>query len=282
MRTRTWIVLLLALASGLIAGYAALELMSGQPSQQAPEEPRSTFQVVVATRDLPVGTLLGEEDVRLIEWPGEVVPQGFAQQIPDVIGRGIILPILTNEPILMTKLMDRGAGGGLPILIPEGMRAIALRIDDVIQVAGFVTAATRVDLMLTMQPMGSTEWVTKTIMQNLEVASINQTYTQDPQGNPILGTVATLYVTPDQAEVIALATRQGQIQFALRNQLDVREVRTAGARASRLLALGGGTPAASTRPRTAPTASPEAGNTLEVLRGSQRSLIRFGSGGGNQ
>jgi pilus assembly protein CpaB len=282
MRTRTWIVLLLALASGLIAGYAALELMSGQPSQQAPEEPRSTFQVVVAARDLPVGSLLGEEDVRAIEWPGEIVPEGFAQQIPDVIGRGIILPIKTNEPILLTKLMDRGAGGGLPILIPEGMRAITVRVDDVISVAGFVTPYTRVDLMLTMQPMGSTEWVTQIIEQNLEVAAVNQINTQDPQGNPLPSyTNVSLFVTPEQAQKITLATQQGRIQFALRNQLDVREIRPVPARASRLLALGGGAPAAS-RTRTTPTATPQTSNTLEVLRGSQRSLIRFGSGGGNQ
>jgi len=280
MRTRTWIVLLLALASGLIAGYSALQLMAGRPTPQTPEEPRSAFRVVVAARDLPVGTVLGDKDVRLIEWPGESVPEGYAQQVPDVLGRGLILPMKTNEPVLLTKLADRGTGGGLPILIPEGMRAVAIRVDDVISVAGFVTPQNRVDVMLTIQPPGSTEFVTKTILQNLEVATAGTQYTEDPQGNAMAVPVVSLFVTPEQAEQIALASKQGQIQLALRNRLDVKETRTAGARLSRLLALGAPA-AAGTRSRAAPAPTRDPGTTLEVLKGSQRSIVRFGSGGGS-
>jgi pilus assembly protein CpaB len=282
MRTRTWIVLLLALGSGLIAGYAALQLASSRP-QQAPAEPTSTFQVVVAAHDLPVGSILGEEDLRTINWPDEVVPEGYARQIPDVIGRGVVQPMRTNEPVLMSKLFDRGAGGGLPILIPEGMRAVALRVDDVISVAGFVTPGTRVDMMLTIQPPGNTEFITRTIIQNLEVASAGPTYIPDPEGNPILVSVLTLYVTPEQAEQVALASKQGQIQFALRNQLDVRESRTPGIRLSRLLTLGAAPAPSGGGTRSAPPpATRETGNTLEILRGAERAIVRYGRGGGNQ
>ena len=282
MRTRTWIVLLLALGSGLIAGYAALQLASSRP-QQAPAEPTSTFQVVVAAHDLPVGSILGEEDLRTINWPDEVVPEGYARQIPDVIGRGVVQPMRTNEPVLMSKLFDRGAGGGLPILIPEGMRAVALRVDDVISVAGFVTPGTRVDMMLTIQPPGNTEFITRTIIQNLEVASAGPQYIPDPEGNPILVSVLTLYVTPEQAEQVALASKQGQIQFALRNQLDVRESRTPGIRLSRLLTLGAApAPSGGATRNAPPPATRETGNTLEILRGAQRSIVRYGRGGGNQ
>jgi pilus assembly protein CpaB len=282
MRTRTWIVLLLALGSGLIAGYAALQLASSRP-QQAPAEPTSTFQVVVAAHDLPVGSILGEEDLRTINWPDEVVPEGYARQIPDVIGRGVIQPMRTNEPVLMSKLFDRGAGGGLPILIPEGMRAVALRVDDVISVAGFVTPGTRVDMMLTIQPPGNTEFITRTIIQNLEVASAGPQYIPDPEGNPVLVSVLTLYVTPEQAEQVALASKQGQIQFALRNQLDVRESRTPGIRLSRLLTLGAAPAPAGGGTRSAPPpATRETGNTLEILRGAERAIVRYGRGGGNQ
>jgi pilus assembly protein CpaB len=275
-------VLLLALGSGLIAGYAALQLASSRP-QQAPAEPTSTFQVVVAAHDLPVGSILGEEDLRTINWPDEVVPEGYARQIPDVIGRGVVQPMRTNEPVLMSKLFDRGAGGGLPILIPEGMRAVALRVDDVISVAGFVTPGTRVDMMLTIQPPGNTEFITRTIIQNLEVASAGPTYIPDPEGNPILVSVLTLYVTPEQAEQVALASKQGQIQFALRNQLDVRESRTPGIRLSRLLTLGAAPAPAGGGTRSAPPpATRETGNTLEILRGAERAIVRYGRGGGNQ
>jgi pilus assembly protein CpaB len=283
MRTRTWIVLLLALGSGLIAGYAALQLASSRPQQQAPAGPTSTFQVVVAAHDLPVGSILGEEDLRTINWPDEVVPEGYARQIPDVIGRGVIQPMRTNEPVLMSKLFDRGAGGGLPILIPEGMRAVALRVDDVISVAGFVTPGTRVDMMLTIQPPGNTEFITRTIIQNLEVASAGPQYIPDPEGNPVLVSVLTLYVTPEQAEQVALASKQGQIQFALRNQLDVRESRTPGIRLSRLLTLGAAPAPAGGGTRSAPPpATRETGNTLEILRGAERAIVRYGRGGGNQ
>jgi pilus assembly protein CpaB len=283
MRTRTWIVLLLALGSGLIAGYAALQLVSNRPNQPVVVEQTSNFQIVVAAHDLPVGSILGEEDVRSVGWPDDAVPEGYARQIPDVIGRGIIQPVRANEPILASKLADRGTGGGLPILIPEGMRAFALRVDDVISVAGFVLAGTRVDVLLTLQPPGSTEFITRTVLQNLEVASAGPTYIQDPEGKPVQVNVVTLYVTPEQSEQLALATKQGQIQLTLRNALDVREARTPGARLSRLLS-GGAAPTTSrgTTRSAPPPATREADNTLEVIRGSQRSIIRFNRGGGNQ
>jgi pilus assembly protein CpaB len=162
------------------------------------------------------------------------------------------------------------------------MRAIALRVDDVIAVAGFATAGTRVDLMLSMQPPGSSEMITRTIMQNLEIATHGTVYVPDPQGNAVPVGVLTLYVTPDQAVTLSLAQKQGQIQLALRNRLDVREARTAVARVSQLLS-GGAAPATRSTTRSAPPpATTATGNTLEVIRGSQRSIVRFGRGGGNQ
>ena len=279
MRTRTWIVLLLALASGLIAGYAALQLVSGRPAPLQAAEPSATFQVVVAARELPVGHLLGQEDLRMVQWPGEAVPEGYASAIPDVIGRGLIGPLRTNEPVLSSKLADRGAGGGLPILIPEGMRGVSIRVDEVIAVAGFVTPSTRVDVLLTMQPPGSTEFVTKTFLQNIEVATAGPIIDRDEEGKSLVAAVVTLYLTPDQAEQLTLATKQGTITLALRNMLDVKEVRTVGARVSRLLSLSNAPAASSGRARSAPAPTQETGNTMEVLKGGQRSIVRFGSGG---
>lgn len=282
MRTRTWIVLLLALGSGLIAGYAALQLVSNRQDQPIVVEQTSSFQVVVAAHDMPVGSIIGEEDVRMVGWPENVVPEGYARQIPDVIGRGITQPVMANEPILASKLADRGVGG-LPSLIPEGMRAQTLRVDDVISVGGFVLAGTRVDVLLTIQPPGTTEFITRTVLQNLEVAAAGPTIIRDPEGKPVQVTAVTLYVTPEQSEELALAAKQGTIQLTLRNQLDVREARTPGARLSRLLS-GGAAPAGSrsTTRSAPPPATTNPDNTLEVIRGSQRSIVRFGRGGGNQ
>jgi len=277
MRTRTLIVLLGALLSGAIAGYAALQLLSNRAPQLQASEPAASFQVVIAARDKVAGDLIGPEDVRLVDWPSNAVPEGYSRAIADVIGRGVVAPLKTNEPLLESNMAPRGAGGSLPVLIPEGMRAVPIRVDEVVSVAGYVVPGTRVDLMLTTQPQGSSEQVTKIILQNLEVAGAGQVITRDEQGKPITASVVILFVTPDEGEQITLATKVGQIQLALRNQLDVKEARTQGARGSRLLALGGPpAPSRSGPPRVTPTADP--GQTLEVIKGGTRALIRFGSG----
>jgi pilus assembly protein CpaB len=279
MRTRTWIVLALALASGVIAGYAALQLISGQPTVQT-EVPRSSFSVVVASRDLAVGSMLGAADLQTVDWPGDAVPEGYANAVSDVVGRGLVQAVKRNEPVLMSKLADRGAGAGLPILIPEGMRAIPVRVDEIVSVGGWVTPGTRVDVMVTMQQPGGTEFITKTILQNVEVGSAGREIRQNALGEPVTATSVTLFLSPDDGEALTLAARQGQISFALRNPMDVRESRTAGARLSRLLTMGV-VPTVTSRPRSAPatTATEETGSTLEVIKGGRSSIVRFGTGG---
>lgn len=278
MRTRTWLVLLLALASGAIAGYAALQLVSDRPAPLQAEEPRSAFQIVIAARDLSVGQLIGEEDVRLIDWPGNAVPEGFATTISDVIGRGLIRPVTTNEPIIASKLADRGTGAGLPILVPDGMRAVSMPVDEVVTVAGYVEPGTRVDIMVTMQPPGGGEMITKTFLQNIEVASAGAVIQPDEDGQPTSVTLITLFVTPDQAEQITLARTMGTVQFALRNTLDNKEARTQGARPSRLLTLGSARSTSAGTRRAAPAPVQETGTTLEIIKGGNRAVIRFGSG----
>jgi pilus assembly protein CpaB len=197
--------------------------------------------------------------------------------VADVVGRGVITQVVTNEPLLDVKLADRGQGG-LQITIPEGMRAIAVRVDEVIGVAGFVTPGTRVDVFLTVdQENVSTQErsVTKLIMQNVQALASNQQAQRDPEGNPVLATVITVLVTPDDAEKLILAGSRGRIQMALRNLVDVKDVTTDGARISELLTgvsggrTGGGNRAA------APAPQQPAGTTVEVIKGGQRALIRF-------
>jgi pilus assembly protein CpaB len=277
MRTRTLIVLLGALLSGAIAGYAALQLLSNRTAPLQAAEPTESFQVVIAAREKAVGDLIGPEDVRLVDWPSNAVPEGYSRAIADVVGRGVIAPLKTNEPLLEVNLAPRGAGGGLPVLIPEGMRALSIRVDEVVAVAGYVIKGTRVDLLLTTQPPGMTEQVTKTLLQNIEVGGAGQVITRDEEGKPISASVVTFFVTPDEAEQVTLATKSGQIQLALRNAMDVKEAKTAGARTSRLLSMGTPSPVSGRRPaRPVPTQDP--GQTLEVIKGGTRALIRFGSG----
>ncbi|HEX7090454.1 MAG TPA: Flp pilus assembly protein CpaB [Longimicrobiales bacterium] len=275
-RIRLWVVLLLALGSGALAGYLALEYLQQQATPLIAAEPRRN-QIVVAARDLEVGEPVRAEDVKVIEWPGDALPPGYASSPSEVLGRGVITPIRVNEPLLVTKLADKEAGAGLSIVIPEGMRALSVRVDEVTAVAGFVGAGKRVDVLVTLTNRGSEGSYTRTVLQNVPVLAAGQ-QVQDVDGRPQTVSVMTLLVTPQQAEVLALASVEGRIQLALRNTLDVGEVTTTGARVAQLLGSGTtpkrtGRPVA-VRPRRPARPEPEP-NVIEIYKGSSKTLITF-------
>jgi pilus assembly protein CpaB len=198
-----------------------------------------------------------------------------------VVGRGVIAPVRLNEPLLDSKLGDRAGGAGLPIVIPEGMRAVSVSVSDVVTVSGFVTPGTRADLMLTMVNPATSEQTTKTILQNVTALAADKVVTQDPAGKPLTYGVLTVLLTPEDAEKLVLASSTGSIQLALRNRVDVKEFQSDGARADRLFAGSGGGPRATgTRPRAvvpAPQAEERNGRAgmIEVYKGGVKTLIQF-------
>ncbi len=228
-RRRLLVILLLAIISGVMAGYAALQFLQERPTGILPTvgEP-NTQNVVVAARNLPLGLPIGREDVRMVRWPADALPAGFHQSVEEVLGRGVLAPIQTNEAILDSKLAGADAGLGLALLVPEGMRAVSIRVDDVINIAGYVQADTRVDVLLSVKPSGSEPDITKVIMQNVRVAAANAQLQHDEEGKPIPSSVVTFFVTPEDAEKLTHAAREGQIQLALRNSLDLAESQTEG------------------------------------------------------
>lgn len=280
-RQRTLLVLLLAIASGGLAGYSALKLLSERAQPLAAvEAPRTSTQVVVAARDLSVGTLIGEEDVKLVEWPSSTVPDGYARSIPEVVGRGLIAQTRLNEPLLNSKMADRSGQGGLQIVIPEGMRAVAVRVDELIAVAGFVIPGARVDLYLTTTPPGGGDQVTKIVMQNVTVLTAGQQIQSDPEGRPITVGLLTVVVTPEDGEKLIHASKQGTIQLGLRNMLDIKETRTPGARLSTLFAGAGSPPrtaggTTTRRPAPATSEGQVQSSVVEVYKGGVKALIRF-------
>ena len=143
---RVWITLSGGLASGLLAGYLALVYVSEEPTPLQAYEPEGA-QIVAAGRDLPSGTIVTREDLEVVEWPGGNLPEGFLSQPGEVVGRGVIGFVHRNEPLLDTKLASKEAGGGLPITIPAGLRALSVEVDEVIGVAGFVLPGTQVDVL---------------------------------------------------------------------------------------------------------------------------------------
>lgn len=277
--SRYWLMLLGAGASGLLAGYVALVYVSAAPTPLEAAAP--SMEVVVAARDLPVGTIVLREDVELMEWPGGSVPEGFATQVGEVVGHGLVVEVRRNEPMLSWKLADKEAGGGLSIVIPEGMRAVSVEVDEVVGVAGFVLPGTRVDVLVTVMPGTDRRQITtRIILQNVRALAADQQYQQDLNGEPQYVTVVTLLVTPEEAEALTLAATEGRIQLALRNTLDSEEVSTQG---RRITALISGPSGRSATPTAAPTpVAVEQERVIESFEGGSRTLLKFGTRGGGR
>jgi pilus assembly protein CpaB len=276
--SRYWWMLIAAGASGLLAGYVALVYVSEEPAPLQAATPSQT--IVVASRDLPAGSIVRREDVETMGWPGSAVPEGFAMQAGEVVGRGLIVEVRKNEPLLDWKLAQREAGGGLTITIPEGMRAVSVEVDEVIGVAGFVLPGTRVDVLATVMPgTDRTQTTTRIILQNVRAVAADQKYQQDIEGEPQYVTVVTLLVTPTEAEALTLAATEGRIQLALRNTLDSEEVETRGRRITSLL-TDGGSPPRPTSSSSAPARPADPERVIESYEGGSRTLLRFGRGGG--
>jgi pilus assembly protein CpaB len=184
-----------------------------------------TTQIVVAALPVSVGAKLTELDLRLAPWPKAVRIEGSFEKISDVVGRGAVVSMVPNEPVLTTKLAASGSGAGLMAAIPDGMRAVSVKVNDVIGVAGFVVPGSRVDLILSGSAgdSGAVE-LAKVILENVQVLAAGQNVANDIDGKPMNVQVVTLLVTPEQSEKLALASIDGRIQLALRNPLDMQHM----------------------------------------------------------
>lgn len=272
---RLFIVMALALLSGLAAAWLALNYLRQPENPIRTVEPTAT-EVVVAARDLSLGTVLTAEDVKLASWPGGLLPEGYSSSVEEVLGRGVITNVVLNEPLISSKIAVKEAGGGLPIVIPEGYRGVSVRVDDVISIAGFVVPGTRVDVMVTLD-QGENP-VTKVILQNISVLTSGQVIEQTANGEPILVTVITMLVTPEQAEELVLAATRGRIQLALRNTLDIDSISTEGARLNGLVpsqrqVVRSSAPRRATPPPSTPT------RQIEIWRGNQVETETLDEGG---
>jgi pilus assembly protein CpaB len=275
-RMRVFIVFVLAIAAGGVFAFGTYNYVQKMPARTVsiPTKP-----VVVAATDLDIGAELGKDDLRVVDWPANAVPAGAFSNVADVTGRGIILPVIQNEPILPMKLASKDAGAGLPPAIPPGLRAVSVRVNEVIGVAGYVLPGTRVDVVATVSPDQKHEdTTTKVILTNVEVLAAGTKIDREEKGKPVAVTVVTLLVNPEESERLTLAATEGKIQLALRNPLDKSTPSTMGVRPAALLGAAHPVKLAAARTRVMPKAAsapapavslPEP-ETVEIIRGDKR------------
>jgi pilus assembly protein CpaB len=251
-------------------------------------EPTEQKDIVIAARPLAVGVTVKPGDVKLTKITAEAFPKGGFAKVEEVIDRPVVSNILLDEPLLEGRLAARGSGLGLAPIIPVGMRAVSVRVNDVAGVAGFVLPGMRVDVLVTGRPPTSDGSVTTTCLQNILVLSAGQTIQADSRGQAIQAPTVTLLATPDQAEVLTLANSEGRIQLVLRNGSDQTIEKTSGRHVAELYGiktrrrwdLGEEVPrprpvrvaVAAPAPAPAPAPPPPPPDQVVVIRGNQRSV----------
>jgi pilus assembly protein CpaB len=182
-------------------------------------------QYVAAASAMEAGQVIRAENVHLVDWPATVPLQGAFTNAQPLVGRIVMYPLAAGEPILDRQLSAPGSGGGITVKIPDGMRAISLRTDEVVGVAGFLLPGTHVDVLVTLHPSTTPDAVTTTVLQDAQVLAIGQKTEPDPDGKPTTATVVTILVNPEDAQKVDLASTQGTVHFVLRNGADREQVK---------------------------------------------------------
>lgn len=205
----------------VISGVFTFWLSQRFKSRPAPPPPKS--QYVALTTNLEAGQQIKAENLHMVDWPATVPLPGAFNAPQPVIGRIVLYPLAAGEPILERQLANPGSSAGLSTKIPDGMRAISLRSDEVVGVAGFLLPGTHVDVLVTVHPPGGADPVTNTVLQDVEILTTGQKIEPDPEGKPTTATVVTLLVKPEDAQKVDLASTQGIVHFVLRNGVDRAE-----------------------------------------------------------
>src|SRR5580700_3852524 len=226
----------------VVAGCASLLLYRLTVNHSSAQAAPNTTKALVAARNLELGVIIKDSDLKDAPWAG-ALPVNAVLKREDIIGRGVTTTIYEGEPLVENRLAPKGAGGGLAAMIPSGMRAVAVRVNDVVGVAGFVVPGMRVDVLISGNPPSPTSAsqgsLTRTLLQNIEVLSAGQDFKKDNEGKPQGVGVVNLLVTPEQAEMLSLASNQTVIQLVLRNPLDTQVAKTPGTAVVELFAVNG-------------------------------------------
>ncbi len=228
------------LLAGFAAMFAALVVYSALKKREAEVRQAmvQTVNIVVASKDLPLGVKIDPSSVELARWPRDSVPAGSYTDPASVVGSFVKGAFVKNEPIVAAKLfVGEKTAGVMPLLIPPGMRAMSVPVDEVGDIAGFVMPRARVDILVAIQNVGNlTQPFSKVVLQDIEVLAVAQEMEGD-KDKPKVVKVVTLLVTPEEAERLALASREGQLRLALRNYEDNKIVLTHGVDVRQMLGV---------------------------------------------
>jgi pilus assembly protein CpaB len=275
MNRRLLNILLIAFAIAAGCSYIVFRLVGSRLSGTR----QTSTHVIAAATDIKLGTVLRDADLTTIEITG-TLPKGALLKKENAIGRGVISNLYLGEPVLENRLAAPGSGGGLAATIPQGMRATAVRVNEVVGVAGFVTPGMRVDVLITGNPPGGATAqgsLVRTLLQNIEVLSAGTDIQRDAEGKPLQVQVVNLLVTPTQAEILSLASSETRIQLVLRNPLDNTLNKPPGTATAQLFNE-------STPPkpvvagRAVSKPAPSRVYLVEVFNGSKKSETKFAAG----
>ena len=233
---RTLIVMCVAVVTAAIGSYGIYRAVLQMPVREVEV---ASVPVVVAAQPLAMGTRLHANHLRVVAWPSRNPVAGAFADPKALVDRGVISPVAENEPITMSKVASLEAGAGLPPVIPEGMRAISVKVNEVVGVAGFVVPGTIVDVLVTVRATNgpTDEPMTRTVVTKVQVLTAGTKFDQEKSknGEPIPTSVVTLAVLPEDAERIALAQNEGKVTLALRNPLDINPTDTKGVKLASLM-----------------------------------------------
>jgi len=235
---------------------------------------RQTIKIVAAATEMPMGATLAAKDVVLVDWPSDVPLNGAFSKTEEVLGRPLVRSVGAKEPIFLRDLGVEGSGIGIAAKIPPGMRATAVRSNEIVGVAGFLYPGSHVDVLATYNVPNGNGTITQTVLQDVEVVTAGQTIEPDPQGKPQQVNVVTLLLSPENSQKLQLASTQGSIQFVLRNGTDTKNIDMHPTRLDELAGLvKPAPPARAPRRATPPPQQPIV--LVEVIQGTKRTVQKF-------
>ncbi len=259
--------------SAVVVGLVATFALHRYVSMKTTVPTVATGQVAVAAADIAPGTALNGGVIKIATWPMELIPPQAASTVKQVDGRVALMPITNGEPILMGKLAPEGTAAGLSGLLDDQKRALTIRVDDVSGVAGFIHPGDRVDILADIRAPEAKEYFSKIILQNIGVLTTGQIWEKKGDNKPVVVNTVTVELTPDQAEVLNLASNEGKIRLALRNRRNLTQVQTDGVSLSQIISAPAPKMAKTVPEKQEAPGRRKDGRSVEVIKGLEREQI---------